>query len=365
VSEAAQSADLKPAVYQICAGFSRGDAISSEALFIEKRLRKLNFKTAIFAEQFPESAAGMVNFFRHMPDRRDQILIYHHSFHSSALQFVLRARARRKVLIFHNVTPPEYVEPYSQSLAERLALARSELHGNAQAFEKVMADSYFNAADLTGLGFRNVEVMPVIMDFPALDSHGKRRPRYFLEGGLNILFVGRIFPNKRHQDIIKTFYYLKKIHKNSRLILVGPFHPGVRNYAGELFNLAAELGLKRDVIFTGMIDQSELNLCYDHADLFFSMSEHEGFFVPLIECMYKRLPVLAFGSSVIPETLGRSGVIFYEKDYARLAEMILLLARKPDLKGAVLAAQETRLKDFDPERALPLLERVWSESLAG
>jgi glycosyltransferase involved in cell wall biosynthesis len=197
------------------------------------------------------------------------------------------------------------------------------------------------------------------MDFDALDEiKDELRPQWFLREGINIIFVGRIFPNKRHQDIIKSFYYFKKLRPESRLILIGPFHPGVRGYTNELANLAAELGLKKDVIFTGMIPQKELNRCYEFADLFFSMSEHEGFFVPLIECMYKRVPILAFASSVIPETLGRSGISFYKKEFGLVAEMMLELIENETLRRGVLDAQTRRVSDFSMQKTLPILEQT-------
>ncbi len=343
---------------QFCAGFSLGDAISNEALILQERLRALGYESEIYCQHFSDRDADLVQHYRRFNNRRDALLIYHHSFYSDFLERIDQVRARM-ALIHHNTTPPEFVAPYSSEVARRLALTRERLAGLTNRFELHLADSHYNAQDLHSYGFRDVRVMPVPVDFQRLGERTRPARLEFLEDGtINILFVGRIFPNKRHQDIIKTYSLFRKFAPRSRLILVGDFHPQLRAYSGELLNLARELGVADNVYFPGMVSSEDVRAYFSHAHVFLSMSEHEGFFVPLIESMHFRLPVLAYDSTVIPETLGESGVLFREKDLPRVAGMMAELVENSALRAAVLEAQDRRLRHFSLDRTLSALDEA-------
>lgn len=345
---------------QFCAGFSLGDAISNEALILKERLRALGYESEIYCQHFSDRDADLVQHYRRFHNRRDALLIYHHSFYSDFLERIDQVRARM-ALIHHNTTPPEFVAPYSSEVARRLALTRERLAGLTDRFELHLADSQYNAQDLQSYGFRDVQVMPVPVDFERLGERTRPARLEFLEDGtINILFVGRIFPNKRHQDIIKTYSLFRKFVPRSRLILVGDFHPQLRAYSGELLNLARELGVADSVYFPGMVSSDDVRAYFSRAHVFLSMSEHEGFFVPLIESMHFRLPILAFDCTVIPETLGESGVLFREKDLPRVAAMMAELTENESLRRAVLDRQSARLGQFRLERTL----QAFDEALA-
>ncbi len=343
---------------QFLSGFSAGDAISNEAVLIRDHLRGRGFRSDIYCEQFTEQDAGTVHPYGAYHARRDSVIIYHHSFHTRILQR-LSAYAARKVLIYHNVTPPDHVAPYNRRMAESLARAREELRGLRGSFDAVFAVSRFNATELGALGFADVDLLPVPV--VTAERHGSELPghlRYLEAGPLNVLFVGRVVPNKRHQDLIKAFYFIHRREPRARLILVGAFHPGARGYAAELHNLVCELGLGSAVVFTGMVPPEELPCYYRTSHVFVSMSEHEGFFVPLVECMQYGVPILAFASTVVPETLGSSGVLFFQKDFPRVAIMAEKLARPGALRDGVLAGQAKRARDFRPSDSLEILDRT-------
>ena len=122
---------------------------------------------------------------------------------------------------------------------------------------------------------------------------------------VNILFTGRVVPNKKQEDVIEAFYYYKRfIQPKSRLILVGSF-AGIDKYHDQLEAYVNKLGLE-DVIFTGQIKFDEILAYYQLADLFLCMSEHEGFCVPIVEAMYFNVPVIARDTSAIAWTLAGS-----------------------------------------------------------
>jgi len=344
---------LTISIDQFCTGFASGDAISNEALILQKYLRESGFQSEIYAEQFPEWDAARVKHVRKYSPSRNSVLVYHHSIDTGFLSR-LPALACKKILLYHNVTPAQYVIPYNRAFAERLEHARHSLIELKDSFDAVLADSLYNAQDLGQMQYENVRVMPVAMQPIWEDRSAPERGL-----GPTVLFVGRVFPNKRHQDLLKAFYFLQKIKPGARLLLVGSFHPEMRGYTGELKNLMRELDL-HDVEFTGMVPSERVTQAYREADVFLSMSEHEGFFVPLVESMHFDLPILAYNASVIPETLGESGVLFNKKDFPAVAEMILELHENRELRSSVVEQQRLRRKEFSPEVTF----QIFRETLA-
>ncbi len=158
----------------------------------------------------------------------------------------------------------------------------------------------------------------------------------------NIIVVGRTIPNKKLEDCIKAFaLYQKFTNPLSRLIFVGMWN-GFEPYYFELQKLVAKLALQ-EVVFTGHIHFEELLAYYRIADVFLTMSEHEGFCVPLLEAFYRNVPVIAWNACAIPFTAGTGGVLAEQKDYASIAEMINKVAADTALREKILEAQRKQL----------------------
>jgi glycosyltransferase involved in cell wall biosynthesis len=71
--------------------------------------------------------------------------------------------------------------------------------------------------------------------------------------------------------------------------------------------------------------------------------------VPLLEAMRFGLPVVAYDAAAIGETVGTGGVLLRERDLAEAAETAAMVAERPDLHEALVAAGERRVRDFDPD----------------
>jgi glycosyltransferase involved in cell wall biosynthesis len=186
-----------------------------------------------------------------------------------------------------------------------------------------------------------------VLDFKQLEGNvDPRVVRRFRDGTTNILFVGRCAPNKRIDDLIETFaHYHKTVNPHSRLIHAGSFS-GVERYYYALRDRVRELDLDDAVHFAGAVPQAELNAYYELADCFLCMSEHEGFCIPLIEAMVRRLPIIAFAAAAVPETLDGAGILFHEKQAAPIAEMIHEVTTNAALRASLLAGQDARLATF-------------------
>jgi glycosyltransferase involved in cell wall biosynthesis len=175
------------------------------------------------------------------------------------------------------------------------------------------------------------------------------------DGRTNILFVGRFAPNKKQDDLIAAFSHYLKHDPDARLILAG--QPEQADpYITHLADLITKLNLAQSVLLTGSVNDAQLAAYYRTAQLFWSMSEHEGFCVPLIESMWFDVPILAFKATAVPETLGDAGLMFSSKDdLPALAAFAHILVTDAALRENLIRAQRKRRLEFLPNEVLPVV----------
>jgi len=342
-----------PAIHQIVAGFVEGDAISNLALTLQGIFRGWGYDSEIFCPRrhiTPKMRGRAKDIGEHRPlSHREHIVIFHFSIGSETIDY-FKGLPDRKILVYHNITPGHYYRSLYDGRETILTQGRQELSSLAQTPDLSLADSSFNAGELMGAGFRNVKVMPIILNMDHLNCPPDRSIiNRYRDGIKNILFVGRIVPNKRFEDLIKACHaYRLFVNRQVRLLLAGSYID-LERYLALLRNMVRELKLD-NVLFTGHIKLDQLTAYYRAADLFLCMSEHEGFCIPLLEAMHFGVPILAYSAGAVPETLGGSGVLLREKDFPRIAELMDLLLNDAPLREGIIRRQRERLKDFDPAR---------------
>lgn len=346
-----------------------GDAVSNDAIALGKAMNELGYETDIFAEnidrRLPKGTAKGIG--DKMPETGSGDIIIYHLSTGTRLNYAIEKYDCRKIMIYHNITPPHFFAPYNPAAA---ALTQEGIEGMkhlADKFDFCLADSDFNRDELIGAGYKcPIEVRPILIPFEDYEKKpdGAIIRKYGGDDWVNILFVGRIAPNKKHQDIISAFcWYKKNINPKSRLIFVGSYG-GMENYYNRLQKYVRALELD-DVIFTGHIKFPEILAYYHVADVFLCMSEHEGFCVPLTEAMYFDVPIIAYNSCAIPSTLGGSGLLTDSKDPAETALLIDRLMKDEALKNAVIAGQRRRLADFSYEKIKELFAKQLQDFISG
>jgi len=214
-------------------------------------------------------------------------------------------------------------------------------------FSHAIADSEYNKSELENCGYKNVICCPIKPSLSNFNSEGSSSLCKILnDGKKNILFVGRITPNKGHEDLIKSFYFLNRSGYNqSRLIMVGEY-TGFEKYYWFLQDLCTRLKLD-NVIFPGLVEYDDLIEYYRNAHLFACLSRHEGFCVPLLEAMYFRIPVLALGETAVPGTLRNSGLVVTSIDYLQIAELMQMVLEDTELRKNILEKQDEVYKYYD------------------
>lgn len=339
-------------VYQVLATVLPGSAVSHEAFAMDSFLKRAGYRTSIHAMKRGNGLpSGLVLPLNEMPQPQANDIILYHMCQETPLNENIKGYRCRKLAVYHNVTPPRFFDTIHsyQAAAQRRALFEIQMLSNT--FDLCIAHSNFSKEDLIRRGYDadRIVVVPLLLDFDrysqAPSSEGLGRYR---DGWTNFLFVGRIAPNKKPEDVLRIYaWYRKWIDERSRLILAGP--PFSAAYTAQLKAYAAASG-SDDVVFTGQIAFDEIIACYLAADVFVCMSEHEGFCVPLLEAMLFNVPIVAYNSTAVVDTLGGSGALVDDKDPVFISLLCERLIRDVKLRGEVVKGQRDRLEAFQADR---------------
>jgi glycosyltransferase involved in cell wall biosynthesis len=330
----------------------KGDAIGDSARRVRDLLRTMGHESEIYALTIDDDMRQEAHAFTDAAAKRGQITIFHYALPSPMTEAFASLPSGR-VLQYHNVTPAAYFAPYDPGLFRLAALGRSELATLAGRTDLALGDSEYNRAELESLGFDRTGVFPIAVDTARITRHSERPAldRMLDDELVNFLFVGRIAPNKKIEDVIKLAeVYKRYVDAYYRFIFVGRFDV-VPRYYSMIRAMMAEYRLLDDrFVFTGPVPDEELAVYYRHAAVYISMSEHEGFCVPLVEAMAADVPVLAYAAAAVPDTLGGAGIQFAPKDLEVAAELLGRLAFDDRLRAEVIAGQRRRLADFGDAR---------------
>jgi glycosyltransferase involved in cell wall biosynthesis len=337
-----------------------GDAIGDSARRVRDMIRARGHESDIFALTIDDGLRPEIRRFEDPASRRGDVTIFHFAL-PSPMTAAFASLDGARVLQYHNITPAAFFAPYDAQLFRLAALGRQELRTLAGHVELALGDSDFNRRELESMGFAPTGVMPIAVDTQRV-TQAPRLPaleKILSDGLINFLFVGRIVPNKRIEDHIRLAeMYKRYVDAYYRFIFVGRYD-GLPRYYAMIRALIAQYEMLPDrFVFTGPVPDVELAAYYRWADVYVSLSEHEGFCVPLVEAMAADVPVLAYAAGAVPETLGGAGMLFAPKDLEVAAEMMGMLVYDRPVRQAVLEGQRQRLKDFAPARIEARLEEV-------
>ena len=335
-------------IVQILKVLAFGDAIGNHVIALQRAFRENRIKTKIYAEvidaRLPEGTAEDYGLYEEMDE---DVILYHLSTGTELNRKVTEHKC--KIIInYHNITPPEYFAGYNRQGEINCITGLEDAAYLSDKAACCIADSRYNKEDLIHMGYRcDITVVPILI---AYDDYKKMPDQKIMEQykdeWTNIVFVGRIVPNKAQHDVINAFHHYKKYYNTkSRLILVGTYG-GMEKYQAQLEEYTKKMGVE-DVIYPGHIRFDEILAFYQCADLFLCQSEHEGFGVPLIEAMIFGVPVVAYDSSAVGETLGGAGILLDKKDPLETAAVMNRVITDETLRRKLIENGYERLKDFD------------------
>ncbi len=338
---------------QLVAALRYGDAIGNEVMAFHKLFSEMGYRSEIYSPDIDPRVEGE-NIFRADEFKGadpDDKVIYHVGSESIFFDAYCSLKCK-KAIRYHNITPPEFFKDYNIISSMNCERGYTQVEAMSDKTDYAIAVSGYNKKDLERMGYKcKIDVLPILMRFSDYETEPDKDiiKQYGDDGYTNILFVGRVAPNKKFEDIIAAFdVYNRCFNEKSRLILVGGASDN-DHYKYRLNKYIDRLGQK-NIFFTGHISFAAILAYYKTADVFLCMSEHEGFCVPLVESMFFDVPVIAYDAAAIGDTLGGAGVLLDKKDPALTAGVIDRLVNDKDLKDKIIKEQRERLKDFDNKK---------------
>ncbi len=338
-------------VHQLVHTLSYGDAISTEVLALQRALHARNIPSEIFSIHCHPKLVGRARHFTELQSCDSAEIILHYSL-GSPLNAVFKSWSRgRRALVYHNITPSAWYRSINSRVAADIDAGVAELPELCGISDAIWADSEFNAKEIEALGYR-AEVLDLLVD-PGRWTAPRNEALYQCvvnTPGTQVLHVGRIAPNKCLEDVIKSFYFLRKYRDpQARLRLVG-IDTDTELYSFSLRELAAYLGIGESVEFVGGLADDEVRAMYEASDVYLCMSEHAGFCLPLIEAMNFKLPIVAFSAGAVPATMGGAGIVLTQKRFAEIGELLWRVSNDAQLREPLVAEGARRVTAFSYER---------------
>ena len=343
-------------IHQFHSGSSVVDAVTNCMFFVQSIVKDFGFESDIFVEHVDPALSERIRRLEDLRVAESDLLLIHHSMGHDAFARLAELRCR-KFFVYHNITPPQYFDESDPTHAYVLK-GYSQLSQFRDIVESAIAVSAFNRQQLSRRGFDNVTVIPLLRDFTAVRYAPDSKTPYHDERAVfRLLFVGRLVPHKCQHELIE---FVDKVRSIGRvplgLVLVGKFDEA-GGYKSHLCALARRSGLERHIKITGQVTNEELFGWYRAASAYVSLSEHEGFGVPLVEAMAFDLPVVAYASAAVAETLGGAGITFSRKDPGSIVEPLIRLSEDRSFRGEVIRSQRQRLLRFGRMRIASELRR--------
>jgi glycosyltransferase involved in cell wall biosynthesis len=339
-------------VDQVIPSLASRDAIGVHTLHLRDGLRAAGIDSDIFYGSHTPDVQGegrpVIDLGR---AGRDRWLLYQASIGSPVFD-ILAARTEPKLVNYHNITPADLLRDWEPAVAYEVALGRTQLARLAPQSRFAVADSAFNESELAALGYQGTAVVPLLIDMQSKSGEPDRPLAEFLRqrkdraGGADLLYVGKISPHKAPHDLVKMLDVLRRTDDPAaRLHLVGS--PLGETYEPALRAFIAELGLTDAVTLAGSVSGAELESYFRAADVFVMASDHEGFCVPLAEAMGHGVPIVAYGVTAVPETVGGAGLVLTDKSPVPFAAAVGRVLRDARLREVLAAAGLARAASFD------------------
>lgn len=353
-------------VYQLMNALTVGDGVSTFARDYDYLYKTNGQPTQIMGNHCSDALSHLTKQIHEFNFSTEDSILYHYCGCCEWSEYINSLNLPVKILFFHNITPPHFFKDNTSEYAS-VVNGWMQLPG-MDNFDMYVALSQYslNVLQQSIPKKLNTFIMPMLVDRDLIlnkpytvDLTRQLRQQF----SFHIIFVGRVWPHKKQMDLVKfAHYYKSTVNDAFHISIIGG---GMASYAEELKTAIKKYNLEAHVTLTGKVPDEDLYAYYRAADVYLSMSEHEGFGTPLAEAMVFDVPVVAYGVTAIPETVGDNGCIFYEKNYQLISATVNKLHSDAAFREWVLARQNAQLNKYSEEsvcRALQVLQQK-SEAL--
>lgn len=335
------------AIHQFHSGSAYGDAVTNGMLYTKKILQELGFESTIYVEHVAPELENEIEHYLNYESSEENILLLHHSMGHDLDEWISELKDKI-ILVYHNITPETFFEEKSIFYAYSLK-GRRQLDLLKKKSIAAIGDSQLNVDELLSRGFdeNRVKVIPLLLDVDKIISHHWDYKLYDKNSDtFNIIFIGRVADNKCQHEIIEIYkLFRQKTNLKTKCFIVGGLSKD--NYEASLYELIKEYSLENEVIVTDKVSSEDLYAYYRLADIFLCMSEHEGFGVPLVESMVFDIPIIAYNSSNVENTLNGGGILVTKKDFDNIADIVHKISTNRTYRREIIYSQREALKIYE------------------
>jgi len=339
-------------VFHYCPSITSRDAIGYSTVRLHRALLTAGVESLLVcdANSLDRAPAGTMvvkDLQELLPNKRD-VIIFHYSFADQNADLINQFSSKI-ILVYHNITPGHFFRSQGMAgLADACDAGRAALPGIVQRADICIGDSDYNRSDFPEAPDRIEHTIPVFYNDRFFRPSAVDHERFLnasSSGAVNLTFIGRLVPNKRIDNVIRVAGAIKNtIGMRPNLRIFGKIWD--RDYFRYLEGIVLDLGLENHVRFEVNQPGAELRAALASSDAFVTMSEHEGFMVPLLESFTAGCPVVGFKSSAVTETCGPTGALLPHADIEAVAGMAVALKRDRDSRMALIRSQSRRAQDF-------------------
>ncbi len=350
----------------------RHDAIGTDIMHMYRILNRRH-TCHVYADHLEETTLQAMDLqdLHHLASDPDNLLIYHHSIAWPRIEPLLQQARARVVIKYHNITPPEFFRPYDERLTAQCRQGRRQISRLAKRKHGFlwMGDSMFNLRDAGVAGRPGTAVVPPFNNaehWATVAPQPELLRRLVESSDVNLLFVGRLSPNKGLDFLLKIVAdHVQRYDLRIALHLVGKRDGRLAAFYDVLDGMVSFHRLEDVVHWHGQVDDSTLLSYYLGSDFYLNCSQHEGFCVPVVEAQSLHLPILARRSGVSSDTI-RDDQLMLGEDVSEYSAAIHLLSRPEQapsrdfLRAAGLANYEARFRNTVIEKLFRQTLREWT-----
>jgi glycosyltransferase involved in cell wall biosynthesis len=338
-------------VHQILAAASPGDAITNMALATRAVLRGAG-PSEVFARHVdPSLLAEVLPLSAYRSPHHRNVLLFHASIGQPEVYQFLAHRSEPIVLVYHNVTPARYFEPYDMQFAQLLEFGRREIELLRPRVVRAIAVSEYNARELEVIGYDDVTVVPPVMHVGRLAAVAPRASTVHHLRSFRapiLLSVAQLMPHKR-PDFLVEMMHCTETYGIMRPVLLLVGHQRLERFTRAIREQIRELGVTAHLV--GPVDDADLVAMFREAAVVVSASEHEGFCIPLVEAMSFGTPIVARSCAAVPETVRDAGLLVAPVDGpAVFGEAVAAIVDDPALRADLVERGTRRVAELEALR---------------
>jgi glycosyltransferase involved in cell wall biosynthesis len=283
--------------------------------------------------------------------------------HSMALTAPLRTRAVN-VVTLADVT---WIVAPDPGEAATVRLWRVVVPPVARRADRVIALSQAGAEHVVEhlrVRRERIDVVPLASGESALappTPAAELRSRLQLGEGPVVLSVSAKKVHKNLERLVRAM--VSVVQHSPDAVLVLPGNP--TEHECDLRELAQQLGIAANVAFPAYVDAPDLEGLYALAQCFVFASVNEGFGIPILEAMRRRVPVACSRASALPEVAGEAARYFDPYSVPDIASALIELLGDRELAARLVALGAEREASFTwqatAEGTLESYARAWAE----